>query len=92
MYMLVKDIESWWHTQLAVRYGNMHPHWEEFIELFKSTYIPPTVRKRKMREFLELSQGDKTLVEYITQFHHLEKNFPHLFGLEANSFGSWKKA
>ncbi|CAN6476935.1 unnamed protein product [Victoria cruziana] len=36
-----------------------------------------------MREFLQLTQGSGTLTEYVTQFHHLEKYCPHLFGSEA---------
>ncbi|CAN6462677.1 unnamed protein product [Victoria cruziana] len=81
-YMLIDDAGSWWRTQLAVRYDNVRPDWEEFVELFRSAYIPPVARERKMREFLELTQGSGTLTEYVTQFRYLEKYCPHLFGSE----------
>lgn len=54
-YILVEDVESLWWTQLAIRYGNMHLNWEEFVDMFRWTYIPPVARERKVWEFLELS-------------------------------------
>lgn len=65
-----------------VRYSNVRPDWDEFTKLFRSAYIPHMTKEKKMREFLEFSQGDKVLSEYVTQFCHLEKYFPHLFASE----------
>lgn len=59
------------------------------MELLRSSYIPPMARERKMRKFLELSHGDKALSEYATQFHHLEKYCPRLFGSEAEKAGKF---
>lgn len=62
IYVLVDDVESRWHTQLAIKYDNIHPNWNGFGKLFKNTYIPSMARERKM-EFLELSQSGKTLLQ-----------------------------
>src|SRR6266511_1807452 len=38
---------------------------------FRAHYIPASMMKLKLREFLALKQGDKSVMEYIQAFNHL---------------------
>ena len=38
--------------------------WGEFRDLFKGKFFPALARHAKAREFLELNQGNMTMLEY----------------------------
>ena len=45
----------------------------DFEELFMSKFFPASVRHVKAREFLELRQGDMTVLEYVARFIELAR-------------------
>ena len=45
--------------------------WEEFRELFMDKYFLASARHAKVREFLELKQGTRTMLEYVAKFTEL---------------------
>ena len=45
--------------------------WEAFKRSFLSEYFPDSVRYAKEVEFLQLTQGDKSVAEYAERFKHL---------------------
>ena len=45
--------------------------WVDFIELFMSKFFPVSSRHVKAREFLDLRQGDMTVLEYVARFTKL---------------------
>ena len=45
--------------------------WEEFRELFMGKFFPASARHAKSREFLELKQGNMTVLEYVAKFTEL---------------------
>ena len=45
--------------------------WGEFIELFMGKFFPASTRHVKAREFLELKQGNMTVLEYVAKFTKL---------------------
>ena len=45
--------------------------WAEFQELFMGKYFPDTARHAKAQEFLELKQGNHTVIEYVARFMEL---------------------
>jgi len=45
--------------------------WQEFSTAFREFFIPAGVINQKVTEFLELRQGNRTVMEYVTQFNHL---------------------
>lgn len=53
-YMLIKDVKDWWTTLLEVRYSG-----EELA------YVSQVAREKRIREFLDLTQRNKTLTEYV---------------------------
>ena len=49
-----------------------HPTtWQEFSTAFREFFIPAGVINQKVTEFLELRQGNRTVMEYASKFNHL---------------------
>ena len=49
-----------------------HPAtWWEFSTAFQEFFIPAGVINQKVTEFLELRQGNWTVMEYVSKFNHL---------------------
>ena len=47
--------------------------WGEFIKLFLGKFFHASTRHAKAREFLELKQGNMTMLEYIAKFIELAR-------------------
>ena len=47
--------------------------WGEFRELFMGKFFPASARHAKAWEFLELKQGNMTLLKYVAQFIELAR-------------------
>jgi hypothetical protein len=45
--------------------------WEEFRNAFRAHHIPEGVLERKLNEFLALTQGTRTVLQYAQAFNHL---------------------
>ena len=45
--------------------------WREFTTAFRQYYIPDGLLNKKLSEFLELKQGNMTVMEYVNKFNHL---------------------
>jgi hypothetical protein len=45
--------------------------WEEFWTAFKAHHIPEGLIERKLNEFLALTQGTRTVLQYAQAFNHL---------------------
>ena len=48
-----------------------HVTWREFTTTLCQYYIPTGLLNRKLSEFLELMQGNMTVMEYVNKFNHL---------------------
>src|SRR6266498_1619403 len=67
---------SWWETFLAVQPAGHRVPWAEFRAAFKAHHIPSSSIKIKLREFLNLKQGSKTIREYVQVFNDLARYAP----------------
>jgi hypothetical protein len=45
--------------------------WEEFRTAFRAHYIPEGLMEQKLNEFLALTQGTRTVLQYAQTFNHL---------------------
>jgi predicted PolB exonuclease-like 3'-5' exonuclease len=45
--------------------------WEEFQSAFRAHHIPEGLMERKLNEFLALTQGTHTVLQYAQTFNHL---------------------
>src|SRR6266542_2182269 len=62
---------SWWATYLAMQPTGRQVPWAEFSVAFIAHHIPSSVIKIKLREFIALKQGSKTVREYVQAFNDL---------------------
>ncbi|WVZ52750.1 hypothetical protein U9M48_003780 [Paspalum notatum var. saurae] len=59
-----------------MRRAGHEPTWVEFTRAFRADYIPDGLMERKKREFRELKQGNKTVMQYVQSFIHLSQYAP----------------
>ena len=74
VYMLTGEAEHWWSSTRSILEERDDPvTWETFRERFLSEYFPDSIRYAKEVEFLQLTQGGKTVAEYAERFKHLSR-------------------
>nr|KYP56613.1 hypothetical protein KK1_002857 [Cajanus cajan] len=76
--MLSGEAEDWWKfaNQTLPEEENVIA-WEVFKESFLGNYFSRDLRKYKVKEFLDLKQGNMTFGEYASKFHELMKYWPY---------------
>ncbi|XP_058741885.1 uncharacterized protein LOC131614294 [Vicia villosa] len=80
-HMLAKEADDWWLETLArLEASGDKINWNMFRREFLRKYYPEDVRGKKEIEFLELTQGDKSVTEYAAKFTELIKFYPHFDG------------
>ena len=74
VYMLTGEAEHWWSNTKSILEERDEPvTWETFRERFLSEYFPDSIRYAKEVEFLQLTQGGKTVTNYAERFKHLSR-------------------
>src|SRR5438132_10475651 len=68
---------SWWATYLAMQPSGRQVPWTEFSAAFRAHHIPSSVLKIKLRKFMALKQGSKTVREYVQAFNDLARYAPN---------------
>jgi len=63
--------EIWWTHFLSSLPANAQVMWEQFKLAFRGHHIPLGLIRMKAAEFMRLTQGTKTLTEYIHAFNNL---------------------
>jgi hypothetical protein len=61
----------WWDNYCAMQADEHVISWEEFRNAFRAYYIPEGLMERKLNEFLALTQGTRTVLQYTQAFNHL---------------------
>jgi hypothetical protein len=61
----------WWSHHRTTFPANTPITWERFITAFRENYIPPRLMAMKVGEFMRLTQGTKTMKEYLHVFNNL---------------------
>jgi hypothetical protein len=61
----------WWDNFYAMQPAGHIISWDEFRTAFRAHYIPEGLLKRKLNEFLALTQGSNTVLQYAQTFNHL---------------------
>ncbi|XP_058726044.1 uncharacterized protein LOC131597356 [Vicia villosa] len=80
-HMLAKEADDWWLETLArLEASGEEVTWNVFRREFLRKYYPEDVRGKKEIEFLELTQGNKSVTEYAAKFTELIKFYPHFDG------------
>jgi len=72
MYMLTGEAKHWWISTKSILEERDEPvTWEAFRERFFCEYFPDNIQYAKKVEFLQLTQGRKTVTKYAKRFKHL---------------------
>jgi hypothetical protein len=61
----------WWDHYSAMQPDGHVVSWEEFKAAFRAHHIPEGLIERKLNEFLALTQGTRTVMQYAQAFNHL---------------------
>ncbi|MQM12179.1 hypothetical protein Taro_045095 [Colocasia esculenta] len=72
--------DVWWSLLLRTRFedGALEVSWDEFVRLFRAKFIPEHIQDKMEQEFLSLTQGSMTILEYNARFSELSKYAPHI--------------
>ena len=71
-FQLASDSLIWWDWVKTSRNVEAMT-WVDFKELFMSKFFPAFSRHVKAREFLDLRQGDMTVLKYVARFTELAR-------------------
>ncbi|MQL98986.1 hypothetical protein Taro_031703 [Colocasia esculenta] len=79
-YMLQKRANVWWSSLLRTRFegGAVEVSWDEFVRLFRAKFVLEHIQDKMEQEFLSLTQGSMTVLEYEARFAELSKYAPHI--------------
>ena len=62
---------TWWDHFLAMQPVDHEVEWREFKAAFRGHHIPAGIMERKLNEFLALTQGNRTVLQYAQAFNDL---------------------
>src|SRR5881394_1101349 len=68
---------SWWAIFLAMQPAGHQVPWIEFAAAFRAHHIPSSIMKIKLREFMALRQGSRSVREYVQTFNELARYAPN---------------
>jgi hypothetical protein len=61
----------WWDHYHAMQPADHVVTWDEFRTAFRAYHIPKGLIERKLNEFMNLTQGTRTVMQYAQVFDHL---------------------
>ena len=61
----------WWDHYNGMLLADHVVTWDEFKTAFRAHHIPEGLMDRKLNEFLALTQGTRTVMQYAQAFNHL---------------------
>ena len=81
---------SWTHY-LSTLPAGANVTWEQFKIAFRGHHIPLGLMQMKVAEFMKLTQGTKTLTEYMHAFNNLSRYAPAFVDTEEKKIESSKR-
>jgi len=65
--------------------------WEQFKIAFRGHHIPPGLMRMKVSEFMKVTQGSKTLTEYMHAFNNLSRYALEFVNIEEKKIKSFTR-
>ncbi|XP_028549038.1 uncharacterized protein LOC114579207 [Dendrobium catenatum] len=81
VFLLDGEAKHWWVGQQEAKFqGRLNSliSWEEFSEVFRAWFVPPSAVQQMQESFLGLVQGSKTVMQYEVEFTSLARYAPQL--------------
>ncbi|XP_042412585.1 uncharacterized protein LOC122001747 [Zingiber officinale] len=82
-YHLRDQAVTWWKMQKTL-FGDQSITWTLFRDAFERQYFPAPYRMARRQEFLQLKQGDRSVMEYDAEFNRLAEYCLHLVAQESD--------
>ena len=80
----------WWTHYLSTLPANANVTWEQFKIAFRGHHIPLGLMRMIAAEFMRLTQGTKTLTEYMHAFNNLSRYAPEFVNTKEKNIESFK--
>ena len=90
-HQLQGPVGIWWSHHRATLPKNAHITWNQFKAAFQGHYIPPGLMSIKHTEFMKLTQGTKSLTEYLHAFNNLSRYATEFVDTDAKKIASFKQ-
>ena len=75
------DALVWWRLKKSLEPLWL---WPRFLEVFNEEYFPEIIRDQNTTEFLSLTQGKMTVVQYNAKFTELSRYVTHVVSSESH--------
>src|SRR3954466_11615842 len=73
VYFLEGVTLQWWENYVAMEPDGHVVTWQEFCAVFRGYHILDELMERKKEEFCNLTQGEMSIHEYVTEFNRLAR-------------------
>ncbi|KAL5553903.1 hypothetical protein UlMin_041305 [Ulmus minor] len=80
-FMLKKDARHWWATVKVTR-DVTEMTWADFVREFNQKYYNSAILRAQQDEFMNLKQGNMTVIEAVNKFEQLSRVCPHMLRTE----------
>jgi hypothetical protein len=80
----------WWSHYRSTLPPNVQINWDQFKVAFHGSHIPPGLMVMKHTEFMKLTQGNKSLIEYLQAFNNLARYATEFVDTDAKKIASFK--
>jgi hypothetical protein len=84
-------IGIWWYHHRSTLPKDDEVVWDQFKVAFRGHYIPASLMAIKHIEFMKLTQGDKSVTEYLHAFINLSRYALEFVNMEAKKIASFKR-
>jgi hypothetical protein len=81
----------WWDNHATQYPANHQFTWKEFKDAFRAHHIPTGLLDRKLTEFLALTQGNRTILQYAQQFNQLCQYADHYVDTDAKKMDRFRR-
>ena len=90
-HQLQGPVGIWWSHHRTTFLVNAPISWTQFTTAFCGNYIPPGMIAMKVVEFMILTQGTRTMKEYLHAFNNLSRYAPEFVNIDAKKITSFKR-
>src|SRR3954462_526520 len=91
VYFLEGAAVEWWENFVAMQPDGHVVTWQQFRDAFRGYHILDEMMERKKEEFCNLTQGDRSIHEYMTEFNHLARYAQEEISTDARKQARFRK-
>src|SRR3954469_7478329 len=91
VYFLEGAAVEWWENYVAMQPDGHVVTWQQFRDAFRGYHIRDEMMERKKEEFCNLTHGDRSIYEYMTEFNHLSRYAQEDISTDARKQANFRK-